>query len=116
VAHLLGLGLDAVDAALAVAASPSGEDREPPSVFRLRRGDVVVVTGQTNEPRDMLEKRALAAGLNVAGYVTRKTRLLVAADPDSLSTKARKARDHGIPIVTEEGFARLVTDLTGQHG
>ncbi|HCM50934.1 MAG TPA: hypothetical protein DIS91_10455, partial [Microbacterium sp.] len=28
-------------------------------------------------------------------------RLVVAADPDSLSGKARKARDYGIPIVGE---------------
>ncbi|WP_292708318.1 BRCT domain-containing protein [Microbacterium sp. 67-17] len=34
--------------------------------------------------------------------VTKKVRLVVAADPDSLSGKARKARDYGIPIVGEE--------------
>ena len=34
-------------------------------------------------------------------------RLLVAADPDSLSGKARKARDYGIPIVGEAALARL---------
>jgi len=35
-------------------------------------------------------------------------KLVVAADPDSLSGKARKARDCGIPVVTEDGFARLL--------
>ena len=33
--------------------------------------------------------------------------LLVAADPDSLSGKARKARDYDIPIVGEAALARL---------
>ena len=34
-------------------------------------------------------------------------KLVVAADPDSLSGKARKARDYGIPVVTEDGFERI---------
>lgn len=42
--------------------------------------------------------------------VTKKVALLVAADPDSLSGKARKARDYGIPVVTEDGFARLLAE------
>ncbi|RCW45899.1 DNA polymerase-3 subunit epsilon [Halopolyspora algeriensis] len=71
-------------------------------------GDLVAFTGETREPREMWEQRARAAGLAVQGYVTRKTRLVVAADPDSLSVKARKARDYGIPIVTEDAFARLL--------
>lgn len=29
---------------------------------------------------------------------------------DSLSGKARKARDYGIPVVTEDGFARLFAE------
>jgi len=35
-------------------------------------------------------------------------KLVAAADPDSLSGKARKARDYGITIVSEEGLARLL--------
>jgi DNA polymerase-3 subunit epsilon len=38
--------------------------------------------------------------------VTKKVALLVAADPDSLSGKAREARDYGIPIVGEAALAR----------
>lgn len=35
----------------------------------------------------------------MTGVVSRKTTIVVAADPDSISGKARKARDLGIPIV-----------------
>jgi len=35
----------------------------------------------------------------------------VAADPDSQSGKAAKARRYGIPIVTEEAFASLLNRL-----
>jgi len=37
--------------------------------------------------------------------------LVIAADPDSLSGKARKAADYGIPIVTERAFAGLLDDF-----
>jgi DNA polymerase-3 subunit epsilon len=33
---------------------------------------------------------------------------VVAADPDSLSGKARKARDYGIAIVDERGLSSLL--------
>ncbi|WP_198410963.1 hypothetical protein [Cryobacterium sp. TMT1-3] len=45
--------------------------------------------------------------VDVANLLDTKVTLLVAADPDSLSGKARKARDYGIPIVGETAMARL---------
>ena len=38
--------------------------------------------------------------------------VLGAADPDSLSTKARKAVEYGIPIITETAFVRMMDSLT----
>lgn len=40
--------------------------------------------------------------------MTKKVKVLVAADPDSLSGKARKARDYGIPVVGEEWLLELL--------
>ncbi|MFS8099296.1 hypothetical protein LFM09_19395 [Lentzea alba] len=83
-----------------------------PSV-RLSLGDLVVFTGQMREPRDVWEGRALSAGLAVKGGVTKKTALVIAADPDSMSGKADKARSYGIPVVSEDLFAGLLGELTG---
>jgi DNA polymerase-3 subunit epsilon len=84
--------------------TPTGE------VPSLRSGDLVVFTGQAEHPRGELVERALAVGLRVnAGYVTRQTALLVAADPESMSTKARTARRYGVPIVSATQFAALIT-------
>jgi DNA polymerase-3 subunit epsilon len=74
---------------------------------RLSRGDVVVLTGVMSEPRDQLEDRLVEAGFVVEPLVTKRTRLLVAADLDSLSGKARKARAYGIPIVGESCMKAL---------
>jgi len=43
--------------------------------------------------------------------VTKKVKLLVAADPDTLSGKGRKARDYGIPVITEDAFAGMLKEL-----
>jgi DNA polymerase-3 subunit epsilon len=84
VALLLGLPVAAVDEALA--APRTGRER-----WQLRPGDLVVFTGATTPPREDRQRDAAAAGLAVGDSVTRKTRLLVAAGPDSMSGEARKA-------------------------
>ena len=58
---------------------------------------------------------ATAAGVRVLDNVTKKTNVLVAADPDSLSGKAEKARSYDIPVVTEEAFLRALS-ATVQNG
>ena len=40
--------------------------------------------------------------------MTKKTKVVVAADPNSLSGKAAKARGYGVPILTEAAFERLL--------
>jgi len=51
----------------------------------------------------MYEDLAASRRLTVGG-LTRRTKLLIAADPDSLSGKAKKARDYGVPIVNEQAL------------
>lgn len=106
VATLLALPPAEVDNALANAAEATSDMAEK-NGFVLRPGDAICFTGSMTSPRDVLELEATSAGL-VVGGLTRQTRLLVAADPDSLSGKAKKARDYGIAIVTEPGFRSLM--------
>ncbi|WP_062432477.1 exonuclease domain-containing protein [Herbidospora daliensis] len=104
VADLLHLPRARVDVLLASTAAPE-EVRER---FRLRPGDLVVFTGEMDRGREYWEDRAREASMVPHGNITKKVRLLVAADPDSLSGKARKAREYGIPIVTPESFERML--------
>lgn len=109
VATMLGLpgGLVrvALDRAEKQASRVSGSDG-----FRLRHGDQVVFTGELSVPRDLLVSLAQQAGLKHGG-VNKNTRLVVAADPDSQSGKAAKARSLGVPVITEAAFARMLGDL-----
>ena len=68
---------------------------------RLREGDRIVLTGSMSQRRSDWIDDLSAVGIVVWPSVTKKVRLVVAADVDSESTKARKARDYGIPIVSE---------------
>ena len=115
------LGLDADDVAGAVEAALGDRLADdvrvgPRPAFTLAPGDEVVLTGSMTRTREAWEADARAAGLSPWPYVTRRTRLLVAADPDSLSTKARTARRYGIPVVTEAAFAGLLAARTGGTG
>lgn len=112
VASLLQVPDSLLTAALAPRApaeSASTTDASPtPGPFTLPPGSTVVLTGEMSRPRAELEAALSAAGYRVAGAVSKKVSLVVAADPDSLSGKARKAREYGIPVVGEDFLARLV--------
>lgn len=58
--------------------------------------------------REQAEALAVAAGLTVAKGVTKKTDLLVLADPNSMSGKAKKAREYGTTLMAEAVFWRAV--------
>jgi DNA polymerase III subunit epsilon len=104
VAVLLGLPTAAVDEALA-APAPARDQ------WQLHVGDLVVFTGATSPPREDWQREAVAAGLTVGDNVTRKTRLLIAADPDSMSGKAKKARQCGVPIVHPVAYQCMLAGL-----
>lgn len=116
VAALLSLDPGEVTAALGRARHETGEGclaGAEAQRFALAPGDLVVFTGEMSLPRDVWCDRAREAGLVPHGNVTKKVALVVAADPDSLSGKARKAADYGIPIVTEHAFTRMLGEVGG---
>lgn len=78
----------------------------------LRPGDRIVLTGDMKLARTEIAGRATTAGLRVTGTPSSKTRVVVAADPDSLSGKAKKAGRLGVPIVGEDFFLRALDDLS----
>lgn len=81
-----------------------------PTDVTLNPGDRVALTGTLAMPREVWTSRATAAGLDVGG-VTKKCAVLVAANPDTMSGKARKAREYGVPIIGESQFAHLIASM-----
>lgn len=107
VAEILGLPPDAASKALDRARSPAGLDVTKGGL-PLDPGDLIVFTGDMQEPREVWMQRAADHGYVAHPSVTKKVRLVVAADPDSLSGKAKKARGYNIPIIGIDEFSRAL--------
>ena len=108
VGAMLGLDTEAIDAAADDVAPAGGRDPSAPR-FELVRGDMVVLTGEMRRERSAWEADLRECGFVPHPSITKNVKLVVAADPDSLSGKARKARDYGIPIVGEQWLADMLS-------
>ena len=108
VAELLGVSSERVHRLI--------EQRQADHASPVRENDLhgkrVCFTGSFEEhtcngaplTRELAESLAAEAGLLVWPSVTKKVDVLVVADSNSLSTKARKARDYGTRIMTAQAF------------
>ena len=108
VARMLDVAPEIVATALA---TPALAPRQPVTSIDevlLERGDIVVLTGDMARARADWGKELVARGLSLGTAVTMRTRLLVAANPESFTGKTGKARDYGIPIVSEFGLRSLI--------
>lgn len=71
---------------------------------------VFVITGSVEHFENRNEVKAVieAKGGKVTGSVTSKTDYLINNDVDSTSSKNKKAKELGIPIITEEEFLSMI--------
>lgn len=116
VAGLLGLHPSAVDQAVRTATANRPEP--PPTPARPKgslSGQSVCFTGALSgsvggQPltRDLAEKLVADSGLFVRKGVTKGLDILVAADAESQSGKARKAREYGVRIMVPAAFWRAL--------
>ncbi|WP_405809141.1 DEDDh family exonuclease [Streptomyces sp. NBC_00210] len=82
----------------------------------LVQGMRVAFSGDTSVDRELLEDRAIEAGLHVATSVSRLTSLLVTNDPDSSTSKTVKAKSYGTPVIDEAAFTQLLRDVAPADG
>ena len=67
-------------------------------------GKTFVITGKFSKPRSYYEEFVESHGGKLSGSVSKKTDYLLTDDPDSGSTKAKKAKELGIPVLSEQEF------------
>lgn len=72
--------------------------------------ETFVITGSLNQfkNRDALKEKIEQLGGKVTGSVTKKTTYLINNDTMSSSAKNKKAKELGIPIVSEEDFLQMI--------
>jgi len=105
VADLLGIAASALDALL-----PVGRAAAPPAVAALL-GKRICFTGESAckvngflLTRVLAEELAERKGVLVVSAVSKRTDFVVAANLSTASGKARKAREYGIPFLSERDF------------
>jgi DNA polymerase-3 subunit epsilon len=108
VAVMLGYLESDVDDALLRASSGQYVVPPRPGASGFPAGSTLVFTGDMIEAREVWWDRAVAAGFAPQEAVRPDTTFVVAADPDSLSVKARAARELGVPIISVDAFRRLL--------
>lgn len=93
----------------------SSEEYAGQSADHDMRGATVCFTGELQASfcgerisRSTAEVLATSGGLVVVRSVSKKLDILVMADPDSNSTKARKAREYGTRLMAESAFWRRI--------
>ena len=91
--------------------NPGRWQQESPLVQGMR----VAISGDTATDRETLEDRLTEAGLHVAGSVSSRTSLLVTNEPGGWTTKARRARQLGTPVVDEAAFLQLLRAVVPQE-
>ena len=71
-------------------------------------GKTFVFTGALSQPRSFYEDIVNNNGGKCSGSVSKKTNYLVTDNPNSGSSKAVKARELGIPVLSEDDFMKMV--------
>lgn len=79
--------------------------------FGLLPGDSVVLTGDMIPPKEIVENLLVSKGIQVKSSVSKKTSAVIAADSNSLSGKAQRARELGVPIIDAERAFREFSAL-----
>lgn len=76
----------------------------------LLNGKIFVITGSLNHysNRNELKEVIESNGGKVSGSISSKTSYLINNDIDSTSSKNKKAKSLGIPIINEEDFANML--------
>ncbi len=85
----------------------SAQDRPQPLA-----GKTFVITGGVNhfKNRNELKERIVSLGGKAAGSVSSRTDYLINNDKNSTSSKNQKARELGIPILSEEDFLTMISE------
>jgi DNA ligase (NAD+) len=72
------------------------------------QGKTVCITGELSMPRKAVEKLIMDAGGSPKGTVSKTTSYLVTNNPDTTSSKMKKAQKYGVPVIDEAGLRGLL--------
>ena len=71
-------------------------------------GKTFVITGKLSRPRDVVERLITDNNGKVTGSVSKSTTFLVQGEDDRASSKTKKAKELGIPVLTEDQLMQML--------
>lgn len=98
------------DEVLELASYMSISDNCDSKITNVFDGETICFTGKSPHPRSKMSAIAETCGAEVCSSISSKTTILVIADPDSMSSKAVKARDMGLKLMSPEKFLDIAGD------
>ena len=79
----------------------------------LQKKGVVAITGSLSVPRNEFVKEITQRGWKLATSVSGKVNYLITDNPDSGSSKNRKAQALGVKVISEKDFRKLMSNQEG---
>lgn len=67
-----------------------------------------VITGKLSKPRDYYKEYIESKGSKIVGSVSKSTNYLLCEDANSTSTKAKKARELGVTVISEKELFEII--------
>ena len=98
------LGVSEIDVEQSIH-TKTGQSKRP-----LAEGALVCLTGSMNPDKSTISSLLANFGILTTDGVSKKTTAVIAADTDSMSGKANKARQYGIPIYTSTEIWRIYSE------
>lgn len=74
-------------------------------------GKSFCITGELSQPRKAIQKAILEAGGVVKTSVTASLSYLITNNPDTTSSKMKKAKKYGTSVITEEEFNQMLVGV-----
>lgn len=77
-------------------------------IVGVLKGKSFCITGELSKPRKAIEKSIMEAGGVVKTSVTSSLSYLITNNPDTTSSKMKKAQKYGIPVINEQKLDELL--------
>lgn len=86
----------------------SGSDIDNSTNSSISDDKVVAITGALSVPRTEFAKELANAGWKLATSITKKVKYLITDNPNSGSSKNKKAQDMGVKVISEIDFRKIM--------
>ena len=87
-----------------------GSRRLPGKMLEELGGKTICITGTLSEKRSVIEEKLRKGGMKIVNSVSKNTDYLLTNNPNSSSSKCKKAIELGLSIINEQELEKLLNN------